>query len=132
MIDPRSDDELLVEAIGTRGVRRLRTRGDQLVLVRSGAVADALIAVLDHESQGIDGEITEGVGGWLRAIVGGGVLRLNPAVVRAVLRPAPGGETRVELSASAKEGLIPQRTAKKALARVVAALDQEAGAPPMR
>ena len=135
MIDPRTDEELLVAALGT-GARRLRTRGAELTVSRPdapGAVADALRALFAREGQPIDGELAGDAGGWLRGIVGAGALDLNPAVVRAVLRPAPGAATRVELSASAKEGLIPQRTAKKALARVVDGLDQghdTPGAPP--
>ena len=134
MIDPRTDDELLVAALG-RGAGRLRTRGAELTVARAGApgaVGDALRALFAREGQPIDGELAADVGGWLRGIVGAGALDLNPAVVRAVLRPAPGGATTVELSASAKEGLIPQHTAKKALARVVDGLDQghdAAGAP---
>jgi hypothetical protein len=60
----------------------------------------------------------------VRGVVGGGALGLNPAVVDVVVRP--GG--RVAVRAAAKEGLIPQKTAQKAVRRVIESL--YSAAPP--
>ncbi len=58
-----------------------------------------------------------------RAVVGAGLRQLNPAVVTAVLVPIDGGRrTRVEVRGVAKEGVIAQRTAAKAVGRVLDAV----------
>ncbi len=50
-------------------------------------------------------------------VVGAGYLGMNPAVVLAEFTPTAGG-CRVALSAAAKEGLIRQRSAEGAVARL--------------
>ena len=54
-----------------------------------------------------------------RTLVGAGFGRLNPAVVTVALVPLAGGRTRVEVTAVAKEGLLRQRPAAKAVGRVL-------------
>jgi outer membrane lipoprotein SlyB len=57
-----------------------------------------------------------------RAVIGSGFLSMNPAVVDASLEPIDDKRTRVVLRASAKEGLIKQKTAEKAIEQVSSAL----------
>ena len=57
-----------------------------------------------------------------RAVVGAGALNMNPAVVDATIEPLGENRTRVNLRAAAKEGLIKQKTAEKAIEQVAAAL----------
>jgi hypothetical protein len=54
----------------------------------------------------------------IRGLIGSGALDMNPAVVDVHVRP--GGQLIVH--AAAKEGLIPQRTAQKAVRRVIESL----------
>jgi hypothetical protein len=61
-----------------------------------------------------------------RAVIRSGFLSMNPAVVDATVEPAGEGHTTINLRASAKEGLINQDTAEKALAKVAEALDAKA------
>jgi hypothetical protein len=58
----------------------------------------------------------------LTGVIGSGLLNLNPAIVCAEIVAADETGCTVVLTAAAKEGLIKQRTAKKALARLTAAL----------
>ena len=55
----------------------------------------------------------------VRGVIGSGALDMNPAVVDVHVRP--GG--RVVVHAAAKEGLIPQRTARKAVRKVIESLE---------
>ena len=58
-----------------------------------------------------------------RAVIGAGYRQLNPSVVTAVLVPVDDGRrTRVEVRGVAKEGLVGQRTAAKAVGRVLDAV----------
>jgi hypothetical protein len=58
----------------------------------------------------------------LRAVVGSGVLDLNPAVVTLQLVATTPATTTIRVSGVAKEGLIPQRAGREAAERVSAAL----------
>jgi hypothetical protein len=59
----------------------------------------------------------------LMAVVGSGFMKLNPCVLTVELSPRSGNETAAVIRGAAKEGLIKQRTAEKAVARVIDALD---------
>jgi len=63
----------------------------------------------------------------VRAVVGSGFLEMNPAVIDATVEPVDDKRTRVKLRASAKEGLIKQGTAQKAIEKVASALRGESG-----
>jgi hypothetical protein len=58
----------------------------------------------------------------LRAVVGSGVLNLNPAVVILQLVATTSASTTIRVRGVAKEGLIPQRAGRKAVERVTACL----------
>lgn len=62
----------------------------------------------------------------LRAVLGSGVLNLNPAVVTLQLVATTPSSTTVRVRGVAKEGLIPQRAGRKAAERVAAALHASA------
>jgi len=63
-------------------------------------------------------------GGTLMGISRGGFLSANPVVFRLLLRDLEGGGVAVRVEAFAKEGLIKQHTAEKAVARFVDDLDR--------
>lgn len=52
------------------------------------------------------------------AIIGSGALNMNPAVVCVVVEGMDEANTNIHISGSAKEGLIKQRTAEKAVMRI--------------
>jgi hypothetical protein len=54
-------------------------------------------------------------------VVGGGFLNKNPAVVEIRVAPIDDGRCRATLGGTAKEGRIKQRTAEKAVRRVLGA-----------
>src|SRR5437762_5534294 len=53
----------------------------------------------------------------ISTVVGSGFLRMNPALVHVQVVPASEHASEVIVSAAAKEGLIKQRTAEKAVGR---------------
>jgi hypothetical protein len=55
----------------------------------------------------------------LRAVIGSGFFGLNPAVVEVSLDTISDEITKVNVRATAKEGLIKQRTAEKAIQRLI-------------
>lgn len=55
----------------------------------------------------------------LVAVVGAGFFNMNPALVEVDVEPTAADGSRVTVRATAKEGLIKQRTAEKAVRRVV-------------
>lgn len=59
----------------------------------------------------------------MRAMLGVGLGGLNPVVVTAVLSPARDGSVQVAVRTAGREGLIKQHPADKALAKVIAALN---------
>ena len=60
----------------------------------------------------------------VRGVIGAGAMDMNPAVVDVRVRP--GG--RLVVRAAGKEGLIPQRTAQKAVRKVIESLELAARA----
>jgi len=58
----------------------------------------------------------------LRAVVGSGYLNMNPAVVYLEILEGSSDTCEVTITAAAKEGLIKQRTADKAIQRVASEL----------
>jgi hypothetical protein len=58
----------------------------------------------------------------LFAVVGSGVKNMNPAVICATLEYVDDKTTKIHIVGSAKEGLIKQKTAEKAVRRVVEGL----------
>jgi len=69
--------------------------------------------VLDHHGRAVWSR-----GDRVRGLIGAGAMDMNPAVVDVLVRP--GG--RLVVRAAAKEGLIPQRTAHKAVRKVIDSL----------
>ncbi len=55
--------------------------------------------------------------------VGGGLGGLNPVFVTFVLEPIEKGQTKIHIGTKAKEGLIKQNSAKKALKKIAAYLN---------
>jgi hypothetical protein len=55
---------------------------------------------------------------WLSGTLGSGFLRLNPTLLAAVVRPGAGGGAVISVRAAAKEGLVQQHSARKALDRL--------------
>jgi hypothetical protein len=62
----------------------------------------------------------------LKAVVGSGFLDMNPAVVYLEIFEGDATGCEVTITAAAKEGLIKQRTAAKAVERIASALKQDA------
>jgi len=59
---------------------------------------------------------------FLKAVVGSGFLNMNPAVVYLEILEGDSAGCEVTITAAAKEGLIKQRTAAKAVQRVLSKL----------
>ena len=145
---PASDDveleELLRDGLGDAGARGGRLAGASAKLGgRFGArIGAALLSVRHHEQAlellSLSPEETarlaedvlahHGRAVWarrdlgehqVRGVIGAGALGMNPAVVDVHVRP--GGH--VVVHAAAKEGLIPQRTARKAVRKVIESLE---------
>ena len=85
--------------------------------------------VLNHHGRAVWARPEPG-GQRVRGVIGSGALDMNPAVVDIDVRP--GG--RLVVRAAGKEGLIPQRTAAKAVRKVIESLELAArsysAAPP--
>ena len=62
----------------------------------------------------------------LAAVIGSGFLKMNPCVVTVEILSSSENETAAVVCGGAKEGLIKQRTAEKAVARVIEAIKAEA------
>ena len=62
--------------------------------------------------------------GGASAIVGSGVMRLNPAVVTVWIAERAGGGSRVRVRGIAKEGLIKQRGGEQAAREVATAIER--------
>ena len=97
--------------------RLLPTRHHEETLELPGATPELAWDVLAHLGRAVDRSPEED-GVRVRGVVGAGALNMNPAVVDIAV--APGG--RVTIHAAAKEGLIPQRTARGAVRRVIDSL----------
>ncbi len=63
----------------------------------------------------------------LAAVVGSGFLNMNPTIVTATFEPEDDEATAIHLSAVAKEGLIKQKSARKAVDRLIDTLAQGRG-----
>jgi hypothetical protein len=59
---------------------------------------------------------------WVSGTLGSGFLNLDPTLLAAVVRSRPGGGAVITVRASAKEGLVKQHSARKALDRLGRAL----------
>jgi hypothetical protein len=62
----------------------------------------------------------------LRAVIGSGFMNQNPTVVYFEILSSTKEKSTLTLTAAAKEGLIKQRSAEKALTRVVNAIEEAA------
>jgi hypothetical protein len=130
-------------ALGARlAARLLRTRTFEETAeleLAPAAAAEVFSDVIEHHGRMVRGE-RDGSRATLRGVVGAGGLDLNPAVVDVVLEPRRGGGSLATVHAAAKEGLIPQRTAPKAVRKLLesygvatrapAGLDGYSAAPP--
>jgi len=83
----------------------------------AGAQADVVAGWLQAAYEDLGRPLGDG-----RAVIGAGYRNLNPAVVTTVLVPLSTDRTRVEVRGVAKEGVIGQRTAAKAVGRVLDAV----------
>lgn len=63
----------------------------------------------------------------IAAVVGSGFLNMNPTIVTATFEPEDDAATAIHLSAVAKEGLIKQKSAQKAVDRLIETLAQGRG-----
>jgi len=89
----------------------------ELLALAPEAAAQLASEVLAHHGHTVWS--CEELGGHrVRGLIGSGALNMNPAVVDVHVRP--GG--RLLVHAAAKEGVIPQRTAQKAVRRVIESL----------
>jgi hypothetical protein len=61
----------------------------------------------------------------LSAVVGSGFLKMNPAIVHVHVAPREDGTVDITTTAAAKEGLIKQHTAEKAVTRFFDALSKK-------
>lgn len=103
--------------LGARlAARRLKTSRFE-ASAEAGAPPHVVASWLEAAYRDLGRPLGEG-----RAVIGAGYRQLNPAVVTAVLVPLAGGRTRVEVRGVAKEGIIAQRTAAKAVGRVLDAV----------
>lgn len=93
----------------------------QTVLTQAYALLSSHGRVSD--SQELSASPYPGISG----VVGSGFLNLNPTVVHVEIVAIESGRCRVLLTGAAKEGLIKQRTAEKAVNRLAAALNLLAG-----
>jgi hypothetical protein len=98
--------------------QRLRTDHFEATLEAKAsveAVTSWVVAAL-----GILGRPLDGPGH--RAVIGAGFRNLNPAIVEALVAPVGEHRTRVLVRGVAKESVLSQRTAAKAVGRVLDAL----------
>lgn len=103
--------------------RRLPSRGAQTtveVAMNPRAALTAAFRALSNVGQIVPDEVTpnEPV---LRAVVGAGTAGLNPGVIELSVEAISEEKAKITVRATAKEGLIKQHTAEKALQRVLAA-----------
>ena len=63
----------------------------------------------------------------MAAVVGSGLLNLNPAVVTVAVVPLAEDRTRATVTGTAKEGLIKQHAGEKAARRIAEQLRQSFG-----
>lgn len=103
--------------------RRLPSRGAEVTVevpMNPRAALTAAFRALSTVGEIVADEVTpdEPV---LRAVVGAGTLGLNPAVIELSVEAISEAEAKITVRATAKEGLIKQHTAEKALQRVLAA-----------
>lgn len=82
------------------------------------AAIERILAVLEEHSADLERPSPLLV----RALVGSGALNLNSAEVEIRVESVGESRSRIVLEASAEEGLIKQRTAEKAVTRIVAEL----------
>lgn len=90
-------------------------------------VLGAVLTVFRKLGKILDNQEEENRGPCLFAVVGSGFFRLNPTAVSLEIVDVAESETIVRLSAHAKEGLIKQKSAPKAIARIMDALNVELG-----
>jgi len=126
-----SDDEVVLEAelarlggraslgggLGARLTARFLKTSSFAASAEAGAPADVVAEWLETAYGQLGRSLGDG-----RAVIGAGYRNLNPAVVTTVLVPLGGDRTRVEVRGVAKEGLVGQRTAAKAVGRVLDAV----------
>ncbi len=87
----------------------------------NNALANARI-ILSNLGKLVDTKI-ESDTPFLAAVVGSGFMNMNPSVVCLEFVPADGARTKIIISATAKEGLIKQKTAEKVVAKLKSLLN---------
>jgi hypothetical protein len=107
--------------------RRLPTECSQKELKLRSDAKTALSAVYDYltdHGRMIEDDDAQGDASFprLSAVIGSGFFRLNPTIVHVEITHAGPASCTVQLSAAAKEGLIKQRSAEKAVDRLAAVL----------
>jgi len=139
---PASDDaeveELLRDGLGDVAARAGRRSGAGASGGRLGARLSARLLPVRHHEDDVElvelppeeavrlaedvlnhhGRAVWSRGAQVRGVIGAGAMDMNPAVVDVLVRP--GG--RLIVRAAGKEGLIPQRTAHKAVRKVIDSL----------
>lgn len=79
---------------------------------------EQVVAILEKHGAYLDRPDASAV----HAVVGSGALNMNSAEVDVRVEPVGENRSRVIVNASAEEGLIKQRTAEKAVTRIIAEL----------
>ena len=114
-------EPILRQAHGLVGFfnRFLPTKSCQVAVKSSFSRSDCIILLREafHSWGHVVRDDLESLEPVILALVGSGVCNMNPTVLEASLGHSDNGETEVLLTAHAKEGLIRQRTAEKAIAR---------------
>lgn len=150
MFDEASEDQLLLYGLaslgamvggerGARGVARgarmtkkdVRTAVEEVPGTAEGtrtSVRDLFAGLgrLAGEEAHDDGSCV------IRAVIGSGFGRLNPTVVTAEVISHSQASTQISLRAAAREGLIKQHSAGKALARIIERLRVDERSPSSR
>jgi hypothetical protein len=114
------------KAIG-RAAKKLPTVAFRQTVVREESLEDAVRAA-HTAAKGSPGfkellENPENIAGpAVFAIIGSGVKNMNPAVICATFEYVDDNATKIHIVGSAKEGLIKQKTAEKAVMRVAKGL----------
>ena len=90
----------------------VEVRGDAAVAVAAFSVAIGRLGKLLGSRQ-------EGPDPMIAGVVGSGFLRLNPAVIEVRFAPLDGGRCWATVIGTAKEGMVKQRTAEKAVQRIL-------------
>jgi hypothetical protein len=130
----RADDDILVQEIGKlaglfggfgarAAAKRLPTEEYQALIELDGAlspVREKALQILRREGRILDQKNAEHDS--LSAVVGSGHLNLNPTIIHVKLSATSAERTQLSLRGVAKEGLLKQDSARRAVEKITALL----------